>query len=886
MAPRPLPSSTRERLKIINRWEKNLNTRIPFVRKWLNHKGLKNLTYAAENRSPEAAAALSRSASHHPDNKIRVGCQLVLKNLRHPSCVTAIWQVWTGNRSPDLLVLLTEKGITASRPPLVRVLSFIKTGRQIYLRRARKDDALALLDALKDPDPHIQDTAIEILNTMSSQVGINAICQQWLFERTNTLQQIILQGGHHATEPPEALVFTALLHARPDWLTQGNREIVRPLISALKDRNEQIAHLAEFTLRNLNNPEAIQEFCSICFETRNPMLENILIAAGYSPIDLLDVKIYCLLKLNRMPDSFSQPVDALLVLLKSLADPDNSIRITAEQYLNNLTNEKMVDGLCQIVIDSAHPGASQICQQQAYYPHDPTIKAMFLFIRGDWDEYSKIDFDRRILRSAYTHANPDLRRRITTQIQESGRIDFLEILSGRQQIKLSEFSSQETQLQYNMFTFQNQWDKLWELAQTATLEWSVRIIRRLVEAGYRPATSEQAYLFDRLAGLAAKEVATNSTDMQVEILPAIRCAVLKVSGRVNDFAFSPDLHKLAIGTGNRKVIIWDLQTGKIQQVLGGFNRSIGLVEYSSGDTLWISEKTISTAECRLYRQEGESAIPMGRHSGSITVLQPYMENRAITVAKDQHLRIYNQSGSIVSETALSYWPRCHTFDHESQTLALCTSRPYFYSMPGFEPQKYSLITTDVNQKTNSVITNASFNGQSRILTGHGNGSVFLSIQRDGQRWERTRVAQIKSPVRAVFEIQNHNQILVADAGGVIRFYTALDFQETGLLQESPPITTVALSPDAAFMAVGLHTNGLALYDLRCLDLPQLVEKPLSAYKNADLSMILTLQQYTFPEPIMNGLRYVVELLHHRFRFDIHVSELATIQPGEFDIVVD
>jgi hypothetical protein len=101
------------------------------------------------------------------------------------------------------------------------------------------------------------------------------------------------------------------------------------------------------------------------------------------------------------------------------------------------------------------------------------------------------------------------------------------------------------------------------------------------------------------------------------------------------------------------------------------------------------------------------------------------------------------------------------------------------------------------------------------------------------------------------------------------------------------VTSLRISPDGLFMALGNSEALLSLWDLRALDARLLLEDALARAAPADLTALgVVLAQAELDPPLRRALQFVDRVLRHRFRFDIQVSEAPVMMMGEFDIEVE
>jgi hypothetical protein len=98
------------------------------------------------------------------------------------------------------------------------------------------------------------------------------------------------------------------------------------------------------------------------------------------------------------------------------------------------------------------------------------------------------------------------------------------------------------------------------------------------------------------------------------------------------------------------------------------------------------------------------------------------------------------------------------------------------------------------------------------------------------------------------------------------------------------LTTLRLSPDGSFMAVGDSDASLTLWDLRVLDVPLMLARPLGLAVPVHLSAVRALAgDAGLPPPVRDSFRFLECLLRFRFRYDIQVEDLAGVRRGEFEI---
>jgi WD40 repeat protein len=101
------------------------------------------------------------------------------------------------------------------------------------------------------------------------------------------------------------------------------------------------------------------------------------------------------------------------------------------------------------------------------------------------------------------------------------------------------------------------------------------------------------------------------------------------------------------------------------------------------------------------------------------------------------------------------------------------------------------------------------------------------------------------------------------------------------------LTSLHVSPDGSFMALGDEDASLSLWDLRVLDIPELFSIPFARSTPNHLAALdLLSEENSLPTSLLNTLAYIERLLRYRFRYDIEVSEVPRIKSGEYAIEIE
>ena len=428
---------------------------------------------------------------------------------------------------------------------------------------------------------------------------------------------------------------------------------------------------------------------------------------------------------------------------------------------------------------------------------------------------------------------------------------------------------------------------MWSLSRTASYFQSLGIQTALQSAAYRPEPADSPELYDNLARYLKPSALRDSGAAKKFVPPAVRLASLKVAGRVNNFSFAPNLQTLAIASSQRQVVEWNFHTAQIERVIRGFNRSVGLVEYGPDGTLWAAEKTTGSDACQVMAIKDGAQTILGSHYGSITVLYPLFGSQVLTIGKDNRICIWDGANQrLVSQRALDYWPRSYAVSPDQSILALFTNRLHLFRLPGLEPVKCVCKDASPEETRKGKVVSCSFSPDGSILAGQYNGDLVQYTLVSSNHYKSHKIAGLNSPVHGLLVAENPPRVLVGWGQGVIQFLEPPYNQAGPVIRIDPDLTTLEISTGQSFLAVGKREGGLEFWDLRTGQILPLLQKPAAAFDPQQFALLRELEKELQPSPLDDALQYMLLLLHERFQYDIQVSALPSIKPGEFDLVID
>ena len=132
-------------------------------------------------------------------------------------------------------------------------------------------------------EPEIKASILDALGKLRNQNCIDAVCEVWADTRHRDLAHLLVKKNWIASEPVELRVITALKVNQPQMITNGDEEIVEPLLNAFKDRDSEIANRASECAIIFDKPEYQESLCRLVIEQDHPIARQVAIKAQYAP---------------------------------------------------------------------------------------------------------------------------------------------------------------------------------------------------------------------------------------------------------------------------------------------------------------------------------------------------------------------------------------------------------------------------------------------------------------------------------------------------------------------------------------------------------------------------------------------------------------------------
>ncbi len=400
-----------------------------------------------------------------------------------------------------------------------------------------------------------------LLTNLKSTQAIDLFCQKWEKERHKKLTKILLKAGYVATQPEYIRVLTALKVGKIQDCIDQNPELLKWLLVAFDDQDWDIASLAQQCAVNLTNQKAIDLFCRRWVKERHERLTKILLKAGYVASKPNNLRVLTALKVNKIKVCIDQNPKLLKWLLVAFDDQDCDIASLAQQCAVSLTNQSAIDELFYLFMEENNQIAYQCIQQAQYQSIYVNYKALFHFLRDEWNAYDEIDFDQAILQKMYQSVSTELRKSIAEKARKRGWTEWLRVAKKSRE----KMTPEEWDITVSILKNNREFAKMWQLVKESPIWVAQKLLIILSEYSYHPSSESNAF-YQPLLLLANR----SSTIKIAEINPENKSQPLFYYPKI-----SPDWQFLITYDSNDKnPKVWQIADGKLLCSAEGYYKEI------------------------------------------------------------------------------------------------------------------------------------------------------------------------------------------------------------------------------------------------------------------------------------------------------------------------
>jgi WD40 repeat protein len=270
----------------------------------------------------------------------------------------------------------------------------------------------------------------------------------------------------------------------------------------------------------------------------------------------------------------------------------------------------------------------------------------------------------------------------------------------------------------------------------------------------------------------------------------------------------------------------------------------------------------------------------------ITSLSPACGSKVIVTRRDNHIALWDAAtGLTVREQPLEFWPRASRVAADGTEALLLHEGVTLVGLPDMH------LKAETGGRIRGGISKcAAFapDGKSQII-GNYNGDIFITSQNGDQLAPRRRkLAKSFGQVQGVEVLRDQRVVIVAGSDGRVDFISWDNEARIGSVDTpGERLTSMHVSPNGDFMAVGDTDSSMSFWDLRVMQLPIFFSLPFAKAKPAHLAAVQALAcDSRLPASVRHAVTFMGSMLRHRFRFDIEIAEMQSIRVGEFDIAIE
>jgi WD40 repeat protein len=402
--------------------------------------------------------------------------------------------------------------------------------------------------------------------------------KRWLRRDEKTLPGQADAGG--TREAVAALIKSMLEHNSP--------EIVRALaVFADQTTDDHMRQVLFDDLAELNDQPSRDAVCGVWAPGRNQRLGEFLMKARWVASQPPLLRALTALYQGLGETLVNEGADVVEPLLILSNDGQPSIAQGARSVLGQLKSLEAREQLCRIAVEQDNALAREIAVSAGFVPRDLHARVVFFILTGQWEEYQKIDFDASLLDSIYRlTANEQIRLRIAEALQQSGRVELLQIAAvGRKRLRIGDMSDWEWAAIIQALKRDGRYEQLWSLAQVGPAIKSAAILKFLDSRNWRPATDLEAQAFGQIV-LLAKALSTERP-----VLGSLARRTCHISGhreQINHAVFTPDAKLLITTSADDTVRIWRMPNATCEAVLEEHHSNVHGVAVSPDGSLLAS----------------------------------------------------------------------------------------------------------------------------------------------------------------------------------------------------------------------------------------------------------------------------------------------------------
>ena len=269
---------------------------------------------------------------------------------------------------------------------------------------------------------------------------------------------------------------------------KGSEKDIDVLINSVVDNSFGSCYRAKL-LTKLKSSQAINLFCQRWIKERQEKLTKILLQAGYVATQPDDLRVLTALKVNKIQACLDQNPKLIRWLLAAFEDQDMEISSRAKQYAICLSNQSAIDELFSLFVKKNNQIAYQCIEQAKYQSTNINYKALFHFLRDEWDAYDELDFDQAILQKLYQSVSSELRKTIAEKARKRGWTEWLRVAKKSRK----KMTPKEWEITISILKNNRELAKMWQLVKESPIWVAQKLLVVLSQGSYQPSSASDAF---------------------------------------------------------------------------------------------------------------------------------------------------------------------------------------------------------------------------------------------------------------------------------------------------------------------------------------------------------------------------------------------------------
>jgi WD40 repeat protein/virulence-associated protein VagC len=338
-------------------------------------------------------------------------------------------------------------------------------------------------------DEKIKEIVLDALGKIRNQQCIDAFCEVWADTRHRDLTNLLVKKGWVASAPVNIRVLSALKAKQLEVLTNGDQEIVEPLLNAFQDKDTEIANRASEYAISFTNQEAIDYVCQKWAETRDKLLEQLVRKGEYVAQQPTELRVLTALKAANLEVIRDGGREIVEPLLKAFNDRDAEIANRANEYAISLTNPETIDYVCHKWAETRDKLLEQLVCKGKYVARQPIELRVLTALKVANLEVIR-DGGREIIEpllSAFQDKDSEIANRASECATMFDQPEYQELLFrlvleqdhpiARQVVIKAQYAPHEPSQRALFYFLTEQWDKY------ASLDYQHSLLQKVYELG-------------------------------------------------------------------------------------------------------------------------------------------------------------------------------------------------------------------------------------------------------------------------------------------------------------------------------------------------------------------------------------------------------------------